>query len=1159
MRFLRLDLLRYGPFTDRILEFRPDAKLHLVYGPNEAGKSSSLAAIGDLLFGFPKRKEYDFLHDAQTLRVGAEIASRSGETLGFRRRRGNKRTLLGLDEVETPLHEDALAPFLGNLSRDVFARAFGLNSDSLRQGGEAMLESEGEMGAALFAAASGLTGLARIRKTLDAEAEAIFAPRNSRERSFYQALDRYDLAAATERRHALKSDDWKALIGEIADIERQLSTIRTERAETTAALARLQRLKVLEPIVLSMDRVGGELKELADLPEAPHGFLLECAAALDAAEGASGEERASAEEEAAVRAALESIVVETRTLARAREITEVFSRKGDYLSKLTDCPRIEYERDRFSAALTSLAQRLGLSSPDEMARRLPTDAQIEGARALIEEGLALETSIATDEKRLADEITAQIVEDAAAGSEGLTDPKPWRDQLAALGPDLKELEEQASLETSLRALQQKLRDGLQKLVPPAGDLESIAAAPLPSREAIAAHKATFDRLMGQQRDETVKLDSNAEQRREALQKLAEIEQSGPVAYEETIRLVRADRDASYALLRAQLMRQGKLMSQAELGARLAQFEEESAEADSLADLAIADADRLSRRAAHQDKIAELDRQRPLIETRLAELDAERSQAQAAYEGLFAPIGLAPASPDEMMAWLISVEDLLALRREAEMLGGRIEGLAGLATQTHGALSAIANRIGVAGAETLPALALSRLIGATLEEMTNLWAARRTLEGARQAARIRIGQMEDGLAKARRRLEEWRQKFDAVLPDIGLAAGTTPVAASAALEVWRAVPDIIRERDNREARAAAMRHDMAGFEEAVLLLARDLTPVITDLPVQGLIDVLRERAETARAAKVRHDDARARLELAQKRHAAARAAREAATTALDALAVLLPESSDPRTGLQRLERRDQLRAELATRRREFEQHAEGTSEASVRADLPGFDRDRAVLDAEDLERRQDALGSENDSLHALLGQKQAQREVLEAGTGAEFAAFERRSAEAEIVATARQWAVRKIAATMLGAAIERHREAQSDPLMLRAGALFSTLTSGSFASLMQDYGEEDDQTRLVGVRASGERVAIAGMSEGTRDQLYLALRLAYIEDYADRTEPVPFIGDDLFQTFDDERTRAGILAFASTSPVFQPILFTHHMSVVATAREALGEELDYIEL
>ena len=155
-------------------------------------------------------------------------------------------------------------------------------------------------------------------------------------------------------------------------------------------------------------------------------------------------------------------------------------------------------------------------------------------------------------------------------------------------------------------------------------------------------------------------------------------------------------------------------------------------------------------------------------------------------------------------------------------------------------------------------------------------------------------------------------------------------------------------------------------------------------------------------------------------------------------------------------------------------------------------------------------------------------------------------------------MRKIAATMLAAAMEKHRETQSDPLVLRAGALFATLTGGAFSTLLQDYGE-DDNPRLVGERPNGNRVPISGMSEGTRDQLYLALRLAYIEDFAGRTEPMPFIGDDIFQTFDDERTAAGIKAFASTSELFQPILFTHHLSVVAIARQALGADLDYIEL
>ena len=54
MRLLELDLERYGPFTGKRLAFRPDARLHVVHGPNEAGKSCSLAAVTDLFFGIER-------------------------------------------------------------------------------------------------------------------------------------------------------------------------------------------------------------------------------------------------------------------------------------------------------------------------------------------------------------------------------------------------------------------------------------------------------------------------------------------------------------------------------------------------------------------------------------------------------------------------------------------------------------------------------------------------------------------------------------------------------------------------------------------------------------------------------------------------------------------------------------------------------------------------------------------------------------------------------------------------------------------------------------------------------------------------------------------------------------------------------------------------
>ena len=87
MRLLTLHLERYGPFTARTVTFKPNAKLHVVYGPNEAGKSSALAAVTDLFFGVERQTRYDFLHDGRELRIGAEIVGRDDSYLAFRHAR----------------------------------------------------------------------------------------------------------------------------------------------------------------------------------------------------------------------------------------------------------------------------------------------------------------------------------------------------------------------------------------------------------------------------------------------------------------------------------------------------------------------------------------------------------------------------------------------------------------------------------------------------------------------------------------------------------------------------------------------------------------------------------------------------------------------------------------------------------------------------------------------------------------------------------------------------------------------------------------------------------------------------------------------------------------------------------------------------------------
>jgi len=123
-------------------------------------------------------------------------------------------------------------------------------------------------------------------------------------------------------------------------------------------------------------------------------------------------------------------------------------------------------------------------------------------------------------------------------------------------------------------------------------------------------------------------------------------------------------------------------------------------------------------------------------------------------------------------------------------------------------------------------------------------------------------------------------------------------------------------------------------------------------------------------------------------------------------------------------------------------------------------------------------------------------------------------------------------------------------MVQFGEIFAAVTRGSFETLGTGF-VDDDTPVLVGIR-DGAEVGVDGMSEGTRDQLYLALRLAAIEQHGAGHEPMPVILDDLLVTFDDDRAVATLPILRELGTRTQVLLFTHHRHLVELARSTLPE-------
>jgi uncharacterized protein YhaN len=250
---------------------------------------------------------------------------------------------------------------------------------------------------------------------------------------------------------------------------------------------------------------------------------------------------------------------------------------------------------------------------------------------------------------------------------------------------------------------------------------------------------------------------------------------------------------------------------------------------------------------------------------------------------------------------------------------------------------------------------------------------------------------------------------------------------------------------------------------------------------------------------------------------------------------------------------QLKLESAIRDMEaqLDLAGDGRSLADLQAESCGGDPDQVAV----------RLSTVHDEVAVADEQREEQRrlaweldQVVAASDGSAAAAAkadERQALVAGIRDEAERYLILLVARQLLAQAIESYRAANQDPMLQRAGELFARMTGHSFAGLSLEYGDADEPL-LVGVRAAGRAtLAVDGMSDGTRDQLFLALRLAAIEQFARHSEPLPLLVDDILIRFDDARARETLAVLGEISQHNQVIFFTHHQRLTELADGVFG--------
>jgi uncharacterized protein YhaN len=254
------------------------------------------------------------------------------------------------------------------------------------------------------------------------------------------------------------------------------------------------------------------------------------------------------------------------------------------------------------------------------------------------------------------------------------------------------------------------------------------------------------------------------------------------------------------------------------------------------------------------------------------------------------------------------------------------------------------------------------------------------------------------------------------------------------------------------------------------------------------------------------------------------------------------------------KRDQvrLRAEEHKLDEQLSVLGDGASLDELRVAVRSFEPHVGRARVEEIDTLLEEQGHKMSDREQSIGRLSAGLERLEQVSGAVELAEDYEQELSRARGLSRRYIELKLALSLLSNEVERYRTQHQQPVLKRASELFPRLTLGRYKGLSVEYDEQDEPV-LSCLLHGGGSIRVGGLSDGTRDQLYLALRVASIERYFEGRPPLPLILDDALVHFDDVRAAAALEVLGELTKYTQVLFFTHHARMLELARSALGDQ------
>lgn len=404
------------------------------------------------------------------------------------------------------------------------------------------------------------------------------------------------------------------------------------------------------------------------------------------------------------------------------------------------------------------------------------------------------------------------------------------------------------------------------------------------------------------------------------------------------------------------------------------------------------------------------------------------------------------------------------------------------------------------------------------------------------------------------LEKWADEWKKAMQELGQASSQRPQDIEGVLTLYDSLETIIRDRNAQETRLHGIQKDEKQFEKDVSKLAKTLALGGKGDDVVAVGHLLFERLQEM----LRAQEQLKTLQSDLSEYRVERSDNEAELAETEGFLVSLREEANCANDddLAAVHARWSSKQEIEETLHESLENLRGIGDGldiktlADEADKSTPDEDRAAVQV-----AEERLATIQESFADIGSQSRDldhKRHQITQGRGADQAAQIVERSIADLRDISQSYIVGKAASLLLQSAIDKIRQDREGPILAAAGKLFSDLTDGSFMGLATDY-DDNDRPVLKGERPDKRRVGVDGLSEGARDQLFLALRLAQVREYLDKAEPLPFVADDLLMAFDDDRAGTAIRVLADLSATTQVFFFTHHAHLVELVKQHLGKD------